>query len=262
MPPDDDRAWRCAECGVEKRATAHQMRQTYCSRDCVSAAYKRRLVGSENPNYRAAGQKACQECGVEFISYQKNRKFCGSACYNKSRYVPPKPKVVRQPAKGYVKKGRPPSTLVKGTCLHCGDPFSYYPSAKRKYCSYKCHVDSGGGLRAGEASTRARLRYGAKKDANHAEVMQAIKAITAVYDLSIAGFGVPDGLAWINDGWRLFDIKNPKTAYGRRGLNKRQQKWASDWRGGPVYLIYTVEEAIRFARGELDGIKKFPDASA
>jgi hypothetical protein len=105
----------------------------------------------------------------------------------------------------------------------------------------------------------AKLKYGAKKDANHAEVFGAIKRITAAYDLSNCGFGVPDGIAWVNGGWHLFDIKNAKTGYGRRGLNKIQKGWADDWRGGPVYLIYNVDEAVAFATGKFDAIKRFPE---
>lgn len=105
----------------------------------------------------------------------------------------------------------------------------------------------------------SKKKYGAKKDANHKEVFDAIRSLTAAHDLSDAGMGIPDGLAWVLDGWQLFDVKNPKTSYGRRGLNPLQKKWASDWRGGPVYLIYNVDEAIRFAQGKLDGLKRFPE---
>jgi hypothetical protein len=102
----------------------------------------------------------------------------------------------------------------------------------------------------------ARLKYGGKRDANHQEIFDVISKFVAVKDLSAAGFGVPDGLAWINGGWQLFDVKNPKTSYGKRGLNIRQKKWADDWRGGPVYLIYTVEDAESFALGDFSKIKK------
>lgn len=99
-------------------------------------------------------------------------------------------------------------------------------------------------------------KYGAKKDANHKEVMQVIEQITAVLDLSHAGYGVPDGAAWVEGGWHLFDIKNPKTSYGKKGLNDRQKKWARDWRGGPVYLIHDTDEAQDFARGRFEGLKR------
>lgn len=99
------------------------------------------------------------------------------------------------------------------------------------------------------------MKYGAKKDANHNEIFAVMRKYCPVYDLSNAGMGIPDGVAWINQAWQLFDVKNPKTAYGRRGLNKVQRKWLETWRGGPVYLIYTVEEAERFAQGNFEGIK-------
>lgn len=107
----------------------------------------------------------------------------------------------------------------------------------------------------------AKRGYGAKKDANHKELFAVIGKIVPVKDLSDAGFGVPDGIAWINNGWHLFDIKNPKTSYGRRGLNKIQKRWALDWSGGPVYLLYSVDDALAFATGRFDGIKRFPDAT-
>jgi hypothetical protein len=143
-----------------------------------------------------------------------------------------------------------------GQCPVCGTEFKYSPSQQRIYCSYECHIKSGGAKRAGEAAAMAKLKYGAKKDANHKEVFDAMSQITAVHDLSNMGCGCPDGLAWINGGWQLFDVKNPQTGYGRRGLNKRQKEWADDWRGGPVFLIYSVEEAIRFVRGDWEGIKR------
>lgn len=152
-----------------------------------------------------------------------------------------------------------PRPRQQKVCAECKVEFYYSPSSDRKYCSANCFYASGGARRAGDAAAMATRKYGAKKDANHKEIFDVIKTFTAVHDLSAAGFGVPDGLAWVNDGWQLFDVKNPNTGYGKRGLNKRQKEWASDWRGGPVYLIYTVEEAQAFAQGKLDDIKRFPD---
>jgi endogenous inhibitor of DNA gyrase (YacG/DUF329 family) len=149
------------------------------------------------------------------------------------------------------------SSIVCQECVFCGARFERYQSSVRVFCSYECHIKSGGAKRAGEAAVVSMKKYGAKKDANHREVFEAISAITAVKDLSAAGFGVPDGLAWINGGWHLFDVKNPKSGYGRRGLNDRQKRWADDWRGGPVYLIYTAKEAERFASGDFEGISVF-----
>lgn len=148
-----------------------------------------------------------------------------------------------------------PSRVVS-RCRRCGAAFEHYKSAARIFCSYACHLESGGARRAGDAAAMAKRKYGAKKDANHSEIFGVIGALTAVHDLSNVGCGCPDGLAWVDGGWQLFDVKNPQTGYGRRGLNKRQKEWASDWRGGPVYLIHDIEEAERFAKGNLDGLKR------
>lgn len=199
---DANVAWRCANCGIEARPTVHQMRKTYCSGACMSDAYKTRMAGSANPNFRQAGHKVCQQCAAPFHSYSP-RKFCGLQCY-------------------------------------------------------ACHLASGGARRAGEAAVMAKLKYGAKKDANHREIFAYIEVFTAVKDLSNAGCGVPDGLAWVSGGWRLFDVKNRGTAYGRRGLNPIQKRWADDWRGGPVYLIHDIEEAALFVKGEFGSLTSFP----
>lgn len=102
------------------------------------------------------------------------------------------------------------------------------------------------------------MKYGARKDANHNEIMEVLKKHCAVFDLSSSGCGVPDGIAYVNGGWQLFDIKNLKTSYGRRGLNPIQKKWIAQvgGRGGPVFLIHTAQEAKEFATGDLSNIKR------
>lgn len=148
-----------------------------------------------------------------------------------------------------------PSALRESLCVQCGSRFKSYPKDKRTYCSYECFVRSGGPFRAGLAASAATLKYGPKKDANHNPIMAALRKHCAVYDTSSAGCGIPDGIAWIKEEWHLFDIKNPKTGYGNRGLNKVQRKWLNQSSGGPIYLLYTEEEAERFAQGDFAGIK-------
>ncbi len=97
------------------------------------------------------------------------------------------------------------------------------------------------------------------KDHNHDWVFDTIRAFTAAHDLSAAGDGVPDGCAWVNGGWQFFDVKNPYTAYGRKGLNKLQKEWADkDRRGGPIWLIHNIVEAENFALGNWDNLACYP----
>jgi hypothetical protein len=71
--------WECAECGCKKPATVHQKRQTYCSKECMSSGYKKRMVGETNPHYSNADHRICTVCRKDFKSYQA-RKYCSIAC--------------------------------------------------------------------------------------------------------------------------------------------------------------------------------------
>lgn len=103
-------------------------------------------------------------------------------------------------------------------------------------------------------------KYGAKKDANHGAMVGAFKKIGAhVLDLSSMGSGVPDLVVWCARRWVLVDIKNPKTGYGRRGLNKNQREWADAWQGGPVYLVATIDDVISLVTGRFDLVKHYPE---
>lgn len=273
--------WKCQICAKEAPATAHQKRQKYCSYDCMAKAYAKRMVGKDNPNYQQAGLKTCQSCGGQYKNYQPQSKFCSQDCYNALRdrqRKPPKPQKTKTKPQtkscAYCHKEFRCNQFSKKTtcseacalnkrlakhltrvCITCGKVFRYFRSQNKVYCSYQCHLDNHGAFKAGIAAAEAKLKYGAKKDANHNEIMEELRKHCAVYDMSSAGMGLPDGLAWINNAWHLFDIKNPKTSYGRRGLNNVQKKWLAMWKGGPVYLIYTVEEAAKFGQGNFEGIK-------
>jgi hypothetical protein len=179
--------WHCAQCGIAKNGTVHQLRKTYCSNECMSTGYKTRMVGAGNPHFRDAARKVCVTCGVTFRSYQRSRKFCTRRCY---------------------------------------------------------------------AESNESMRFNLKRDANHVEIFAELRKRCSAHDLSSAGMGVPDGIAWIANAWHLFDVKNPKTSYGKKGLSKTQTNWATTWKGGPVYLIYTVDEAQRFSSGDFEGIKR------
>ena len=97
-----------------------------------------------------------------------------------------------------------------------------------------------------------------KLDNNHKPIIDYLRLFVAVIDTAHAGKGIVDGMAWIKDGWQLFDIKNPDTAYGRNGLNERQKKRNGDYRGGPIYLIYTTQDADNFRLGRFYKLKSEP----
>jgi len=175
--------WTCKVCKVQKVATAHLKRQTYCSKSCMSIAYKVELLGANNPNFSNAGIRICKVCNKEYKNYNKTRKYCSMACRD-----------------------------VEGN----------------------------------EA-----LRHNARKDANHNELVEILeKGGMVVKDTSKLMQGFPDLLVWHMEAWHFVEIKNPNTAYGKKGLSKSQQKFADDWKGGPVFILRTKEDAEKFIIGE------------
>lgn len=71
-------------------------RRFYCSKACMAQAYKTRLTGAGNPNYRDAGWRACRWCNKNFKSYSKTIKFCTRECARLFR-TDGKPKQDRSP---------------------------------------------------------------------------------------------------------------------------------------------------------------------
>jgi hypothetical protein len=242
----NDAMWTCANCGKQERATVHKMRYRTCSRACADAV----AVPSSHQNRQEQERKKLAASAAECIA----RGMSGRAAAQELGIAPSRLALICGEFGLTFRKPRPTAT-----CAHCGTVFPYSPSNHRRFCTYTCFVASGGPVEAGYAARRAMKKYGAKKDANHKEIMAALKSMVPVHDLSAMGCGVPDGIAWINEGWQLFDIKNPKTGYGKRGLNERQKTWADKWDGGPVYLIYSEDEARAFARGEFSAVKRFPE---
>jgi len=90
------------------------------------------------------------------------------------------------------------------------------------------------------------MRRAAKTDANHAEIVQALRAIGCrVQDLSRVGGGVPDLLV----GWRgrlaLIEIKDGAKVPSARALTPDQVKWHAEWQGMPVAVVKSADEAIQ-----------------
>ena len=90
------------------------------------------------------------------------------------------------------------------------------------------------------------MKYGAKKDANHNIVVEALqKAGAYVIDMSHVGKGFPDLIVGFQSQTILMEIKNPKTSYGKKGLNKNQQKWKDQWLGGVYCVVDSPDAALR-----------------
>lgn len=90
------------------------------------------------------------------------------------------------------------------------------------------------------------MRYAAKKDANHNELVATFERLgCTVAQLHACGLpGFPDVAVGAMGRTWLVELKNPQSAYGRAGLNENQSAFARDWRGGKVYTVSSVDEVI------------------
>jgi hypothetical protein len=86
------------------------------------------------------------------------------------------------------------------------------------------------------------MRYARRVDANQAEIVAAlrkagakVKVVHQPYDLQI----------WAGDRTMYIEVKNPKTHYGRKGLNGKQTE---ESKGLPVYMVDGVEAALSALR--------------
>ena len=233
----------CLKCGAPYRS--YHKRRKYCSVKCRPVTDITRLrqmarkaaeLRSQKPKLPHLRTNTCSKCGITFKTPER-KKYCSDKCRKDKDPFTPEP---------------------NHTCRHCGNAFHAYVSKRRprQFCSYSCHLASGGARKAGDAAVRAKQKYGAKKDANHRVIVKTFESLGArVIDLSSLGCGVPDLCVWCKDAWRLIEVKNVQTAYGRKGLNKRQKDWAETWKGGPVYIVRSVDDAIALARGNFSEVE-------
>lgn len=90
------------------------------------------------------------------------------------------------------------------------------------------------------------MRRAARLDANQKQIIDALNAAGAcVLDMSRVGGGFPDLIVGFQSKTILMEIKNPKTAYGRKGLNDNQLKWKESWIGGPYCVVDSIDSALR-----------------
>jgi hypothetical protein len=77
-------------------------------------------------------------------------------------------------------------------------------------------------------------------DGNHGEIAEAFISVgCAVADTSAAGFGFPDIVLGLIGQTHLVEVKDEN---GR--LSASQDRFLRDWRGGPIMVVQTIDEAI------------------
>lgn len=91
------------------------------------------------------------------------------------------------------------------------------------------------------------------RDLNQQPIVDTLRAVGAyVYDASHIGGGFPDLICSFREAVYLLEVKNPDNWYGKRGLRPSQEKFNEAWRGIPIQVVRSVDEALR-AIGATDG---------
>jgi Holliday junction resolvase len=89
------------------------------------------------------------------------------------------------------------------------------------------------------------MRRAAKVDTNHADVVEALRSAGAsVQSLATIGKGCPDLLVGYKGMSLLFEVKDGTRSPSKRRLTDDQEEWIKAWRGGAVWLITSVPEAL------------------
>jgi Holliday junction resolvase len=89
------------------------------------------------------------------------------------------------------------------------------------------------------------MRRASKVDANHGQIVEALRSAGAsVTSLAAVGSGVPDLLVGYAGMWLLFEVKDGTKSPSRRRLTPDQEEWIKASRGGPVWLITSIPEAL------------------
>jgi hypothetical protein len=231
---------KCVCCNVD----FHNYSKTrkYCSLKCYVKHQKDRIASQakeasllpRKPKQKLGYKLICNFCKIDFRNLTK-RKYC-----NEHR-----DEAKKAQSKSYKRISISGKKEILN-CLYCKKEFEHYKSNPKIYCSYQCHLDNGGAQKAGLASLEKTLIYGRRKDANHNDVVDALtKAGAYVLDMSHVGSGFPDLIIGYKKETLLVEIKNPKTSYGRKGLNKNQLKWRESWTGGAYCVVDSPEAALR-----------------
>ena len=85
----------------------------------------------------------------------------------------------------------------------------------------------------------------AKRDDNHAEIRDNLRAIGAmVHDTGGLGGGFPDLVVGYHGVIFLLEVKDGSKPPSKRRLTPDEQKFFNDWSGYPVHVVNSTEEAV------------------
>lgn len=98
-----------------------------------------------------------------------------------------------------------------------------------------------------------RTKHAGRVDANHIAVRAALGGMGATcQSLGMVGDGCPDFVVGYRGRTYLLEVKDGKRPPSERKLTAAQERWHSWWRGTPVRVVTSPEEAIEAVCGIRD----------
>ncbi len=93
------------------------------------------------------------------------------------------------------------------------------------------------------------MRFAAKVDRNHQEIVKALRAVGAsVQSLAAIGKGCPDLLVGYRGRNILIEVKDGDRPPSERKLTEHQLDWITYWNGAPVAIVTNVTEVLNLLR--------------
>jgi hypothetical protein len=90
------------------------------------------------------------------------------------------------------------------------------------------------------------MRTAAKVDKNQKSVVDALRKVGAsVQSLASIGKGCPDLLVGYHGILYLMEIKDGSNVPSKQLLTNDQKKWHEAWTGSPVYVVRSIDQALR-----------------
>lgn len=89
------------------------------------------------------------------------------------------------------------------------------------------------------------MRSYARVDDNQESIVSALRRVGAsVQSLAAVGKGTPDLLVGYRGRTFVLEVKNPAQEPNKQRLTPLEASWHSTWRGSPVAVVRTVDEAL------------------
>lgn len=90
------------------------------------------------------------------------------------------------------------------------------------------------------------MRRAAAVDGNQPDIVRALRAVGAtVQHIHQVGHGCPDLLVGYRRQTFLLEVKDPTKPPSKQALTEDETAWHAIWRGLPVSIVHSPEEALK-----------------